>query len=250
MLSDLPRPVVFAHRGARTQAPENTLASFALALAQGADAIELDTRMTADGQVVVFHDKTLERTTNGTGRVAERTMAELRELDAGSSFSQKFRGERIPLLEEVFDAMGRKVFINLEFKDYGALGERLVERVCELVVRCGLEEQVLFSSFMARNLRKSSQLVPRVPRGLLSLRHWAGAWARSFGFAFGDYAALHASIVDVDSHTVQRVHRLNRRIHVWTVNEPDDIRRMRNWGVDGIITDEAALALQVLERSA
>ena len=202
-------------------------------------------KLSKDGVALLLHDPTLERTTNGTGRVAERTMAELRELDAGSSFSQKFRGERIPLLEEVFDAMGRKVFINLEFKDYGALGERLVERVCELVVRCGLEEQVLFSSFMARNLRKSSQLVPRVPRGLLSLRHWAGAWARSFGFAFGDYAALHASIVDVDSHTVQRVHRLNRRIHVWTVNKEEDMRRLFDWGVDGIFTDDTQLAVRV-----
>jgi glycerophosphoryl diester phosphodiesterase len=249
MLFDLPRPAVFAHRGARTQAPENTLAAFKLALAQGADAIELDTRITADGRVVVIHDQMLERTTNGIGRVAEKTAAELRELDAGSSFSEQYRGERIPLLQEVFDALGKKVFINVEFKDYGAAGNRLVVEVCGLVAKCRLEENVLFSSFFPPNLNRARELLPGVPRGLLALRHWAGAWARSFAFAFGDYAALHPSIVDVDSRAIQRVHRLKRRIHVWTVNEPEDVRRMKAWGADGIITDNAAMALQALGRS-
>jgi glycerophosphoryl diester phosphodiesterase len=249
MLFDLARPVIFAHRGARAYAPENTIASFELAVRQGTDAIELDARLTADAHIVVFHDRMLGRTTNGQGRVAQKTLAELRELDAGSSFSAEFRGEKIPLLEEVFDAVGTKTFINIEFKNSGTWGDVLVDQVCKLVVKCGMEGRILFSSFAASNLKRARELLPGVPRGLLAYPHLAGVWARSFGFSFGDYAALHPSVGDVDAQAVQRVHRLRRRIHVWTVNQPTDMLHLKSWGADGIITDDPALALQVLGRS-
>ena len=226
------------------------MAAFELALAQGTDAIELDARLTSDGQLVVFHDRTVERTTDGTGRVSQMSLAELRELDAGSAFSEKYRGGKIPLLEEVFDAVGTKLFINLEFKNYGRLADPLVERVCELVVKCGLQDRMLFSSFKPRNLKKARELLPNAPRGLLAYPHLPGAWARSFGFSFGEYAALHPAVGDVDSHAVQRVHRLKRRIHVWTVNRPEDMMQLKSWGADGIITDDPALALQARGRSA
>lgn len=249
MLSELPRPVVLAHRGDRAHAPENTLPSFELAFSHGADAIELDAKLTADGHIVVFHDATLERTTNGKGRVARKALTELRVLDAGSYFSEGFRGERIPLLEEVFDALGKKLIINVELKNYDTPGDDLVERVCDLVVKCGLQERVIFSSFLARNLNKARRLLPGVPRGLLAARHLAGAWSRSFGFSFGDYALLNPCIDDVDSHAVQRVHRLRRRMFVWTVNKAEDIKRLNGWGVDGMFTDDPALAIQALGRS-
>lgn len=249
MLFDLPRPIVFAHRGARAHAPENTLAAFELALAQGADAIELDARLTADKQIVVMHDFMLERTTNGKGRVAQKILAELRTLDAGSSFSPKYRGERIPLLEEVFEAVGKKLFINVELKNYTTPRDDLVARVCQLVKKCGLEDRVLFSSFLPTNLTQARALLPGVPRGLLASKGWQGAWARSFAFSFGDYAALHPCVDDVDSRTAQRVHRLGRRVHVWTVNKPKDMQHLQAWGADGIFTDDPALALEVLGRA-
>ena len=242
--------MVFAHRGACAHAPENTLASFELALAQGTDAIELDAKLTADGHVVVFHDQTLERTTDGTGRLAQMNLAELRVLDAGSHFSPEYRGEKIPLLEEVFETVGKKLFTNVELTNYTTPGDNLVERVCGLVRECGLEDRVMFSSFFASNLKKARELLPNVPRGLLAARHWMGAWARSFGFAFGDYAALHPYVTDVDAREVQRVHRLKRRIHVWMVNKPEDMLNLKNWGADGIFTRDPALALRVLGRSA
>jgi glycerophosphoryl diester phosphodiesterase len=246
MSSERPRPIIMAHRGARAQAPENTLASFQLAFTQGADAIELDAKLTADGQIIVFHDSTLDRTTNGTGSLATKTLAELRELDAGSSFSPQYRGEKIPLLEEVFDALGKRLLINVELKNYATPSDMLVKAVCDLVIRCGLQKQVIFSSFLARNLKLARRYLPEVPRGLLAYRGWMGAWARSFGFTFGDYAALHPSVTDVDAREVQRVHRIHRQIYVWTVNNPNDMLRLRNWGVDGIFTDDPALARQVL----
>ena len=248
MLTDLPRPIVFAHRGDSAHAPENTIPSFELALTQGADAIELDAKLTSDGQIVVFHDATIDRTTEGTGRLAQKTLAELRSLDAGSSFSDQFRGTKIPTLEEVFEAVGKKIFINVELTNYATPRDALVEKVCALVRKHGLEKSVIFSSFFASNLKQAERFLPEAPRGLLALGGWTGAWARSFGFSFGEYAALHPYLTDVNAQQVSRVHQLKRRIHVWTVNKPEDIARLNSWGVDGIFTDDPKLALQVIGR--
>ena len=248
MFEDLSHPIIFAHRGASTQAPENTLASFGLALSQGADSIELDARLSADGQVVVIHDPTVDRTTNGHGRVAELTLAELRSLDAGSFFSEKYHAEKIPLLEEVFEAVGKKMLINVELKNFTSPGDQLVEKVCALVKKHGLEKRIIFSSFLASNLKNAKRFLPEVPRGLLAVSGWKGAWARSFGFSFEDYAALHPYLADVTKQQILRVHRLKRRVHVWTVNRAKDMLQLKNWGVDGIYTDDPQLALRSLSR--
>ncbi len=250
MLIDLPHPVIFAHRGASAHAPENTIPSFELALAQGADAVELDAKLTVDGQIVVFHDATLDRTTDGTGRLAQKTLADLRSLDAGNFFSDQFRGTRIPTLEEVFEAVGKKIFINVELTNYATPRDALVEKVCVLIKKHGLEKSVIFSSFLPSNLKQAERFLPEVPRGLLALDGWMGAWARSFGFSFGEYAALHPYLTDVNAQQVSRVHQLKRRIHVWTVNKPDDITRLHGWGVDGIFTDDPQLALRTVGRQA
>lgn len=248
MFFDLPKPILFAHRGASAQAPENTLAAFELACSQGADAIELDAKLSADGEVVVIHDPTVERTTDGRGRVANMSLSDLHMRDAGSHFSEKFRGEKIPTLEQVFESVGRRLFINVELTNYTTWYDPLVERVCMLVKRHNLEKRVLFSSFLSFNLGKAAQWLPGVPRGLLARGGWRGAWARSFGFAFGDYAALHPNLMDVNPREVSRVHRLKRRIHVWPVTELKDILRLAEWGVDGIITSDPQMALRALGR--
>ena len=245
MLRSLSQPIIFAHRGASAHAPENTLAAFELALVQSADAIELDVKLSADGQVVVIHDPTVDRTTGSHGRVKDLSLAQLKSLDAGSFFSDQFRGEKIPTLAEVFEAVGKRTFINVELTNYNTPRDGLVESVCKLVEQFGLQEHVMFSSFFASNLTKTRAYLPKVPRGLLALNGLLGAWARSFGFAFGRYQALHPNLKDVSPQQVQRVHRLKRRIHVWTVNAADDMRRLFRWDVDAIFTDDPRLAVQV-----
>jgi glycerophosphoryl diester phosphodiesterase len=245
MLASLSQPVIIAHRGASAHAPENTLAAFELALAQKADAIELDVKLSADGQVVVIHDATVNRTTGSQGRVKDLSLAQLRSLDAGSFFSERYRGEKIPTLEEVFEIVGGRVFINVELTNYSTPRDQLVQKVCVLVEKFEMQQRVMFSSFFASNLSKARAYLPEVPRGLLALSGLLGSWARSFGFAFGKYHALHPHLKDVTSQQVQRVHRLNRRIHVWTVNAAEDMRRLFHWGVDGIITDDPQLAVRV-----
>jgi glycerophosphoryl diester phosphodiesterase len=242
MLDSLPQPVIFAHRGASAHAPENTLAAFDLALAQNADGIELDVKLAADGQVVVIHDATVDRTTGSHGRVKDLSLAELRSLDAGSFFSEKYRGEKIPILEEVFESMGKRTFINVELTNYNRV---LWWRQCMLVKKFSLQKHVMFSSFLGSNLSKARAYLPGVPRGLLAFNGLLGIWARSFGFTFGRYHALHPSLKDVTPEQVQRVHRLKRRVHVWTVNAAEDMRRLFGWGVDAIFTDDPQLAVQV-----
>lgn len=249
MFEDFRHPVIFAHRGASAHAPENTLASFELALSQGADAIELDARLSSDGQVIVIHDPTVDRTTDGHGRVAQLRLKELHALDAGSFFSEKYLGQKIPLLEEVFEALGKKTLINVELKNYAASNDPLVDKVCELVNKHNMKDRVIFSSFFESNLKRAKRLLPEVPCGLLAAGSWRGAWARSFGFSFGNYAALHPYITDVTKQQIVRVHRLKRRVHVWTVNKTEDMVRLNNWGVDGILTDDPQLALRALGRT-
>lgn len=249
MLSSFSQPLLFAHRGASAHAPENTLAAFELALDQRADAIELDVKLSADGHVVVIHDATVDRTTGSQGRVRDLSLAQLKALDAGGFFSDQYKGEKIPTLAEVFEAVGKRTFINVELTNYTTPRDELVSAVCALVERFGLQERVMFSSFFAFNLTKARSLLPNVPRGLLAFDGWLGAWARSFGFAFGKYQALHPNIQDVTPQQVQRVHRLKRRIHVWTVNAADDMRRLFRWDVDAIFTDDPQLAVQVRAES-
>src|SRR5512139_19181 len=175
VLESLTQPVIFAHRGASAHAPENTIAAFELALAQQADAVELDVKLSADGQVVVIHDPTVDRTTNGKGRVRDLTLSQLKALDAGSSFSTQFAGEKIPTLEEVFETVGKRTFINVELTNYNTPRDHLVETVCMIIKKHQMQKHVILSSFLPSNLSKARSYLPDVPRGLLALHGLLGA---------------------------------------------------------------------------
>jgi glycerophosphoryl diester phosphodiesterase len=250
MFEDFRRPLIFSHRGDSAHAPENTIPAFEGAVAAGADGVELDVKLSADGEVVVSHDPSVDRTTDGHGRISELKMSELSRLDAGVSFSEAFRGTRLPRLEEVFEAVGGKCLINVELTNAANPFDGVVDKVCALVKRHGLQGSILFSSFFGNQLRTAARLLPEVPRGLLALGGWKGAWARSFQFMFGDFQALHPNRQDVNPAQVSRVHQLKRSILVYTVNSPEEITRLREWGVDGIFTDDPGMALQAAGRTA
>jgi glycerophosphoryl diester phosphodiesterase len=248
MLEHFPRPIIFAHRGDLAHAPENTLPSFSQAIQKGADGVELDAKLTADGHVIVIHDTTVDRTTNGSGKVASFTLDDIRKLDAGKWFDEKFSGTKVPLLEEVFETVGKDKLINIELTNYSTPRDGLTQKVCELIKRHNNKGQIIFSSFFASNLKIAAQALPEVPRGLLAMPGLLGLWARSFGFMFGDYQALHPHISSVSREQVQRAHRIRRRVHVWTANTPEEVSRLTEWGVDGIFTDDPSSALQALGR--
>jgi glycerophosphoryl diester phosphodiesterase len=249
MFENFPRPIIFAHRGDFAHAPENTLPSFEQALQKGADGVELDAKLTSDGHVIVIHDPTVDRTTNGKGRVASFTLDEIRKLDAGSWFNEKFSGIKVPLLEEVFNLVSKDKLINIELTNYATPRDGLALKVCELIKRHNNHKQIIFSSFFSSNLKIAAQTLPEIPRGLLAMPGLIGLWARSFGFMFGDYQALHPHISNASKEQVQRVHRIKRRVHVWTANSPKEINQLKEWGVDGIFTDDPQTAVRALGRS-
>lgn len=248
MLENFPRPIILAHRGDKVHTPENTLPSFSQAIQKGADGVELDAKLTSDGHVIVIHDSTVDRTTNGSGKVSEFSLEEIRNLDAGAWFNEKFAGTKIPLLEEVFETVGKDKLINIELTNYSTPRDGLANAVCWLIKKHNNQRQIIFSSFFASNLKIAAQMIPEVPRGLHAMPGWIGLWTRSFGFMFGDYQALHPHISSTSREQMQRAHRLNRRVHVWTANTPEEILRLRDWGADGIFTDDPATAVRALGR--
>jgi glycerophosphoryl diester phosphodiesterase len=246
-LETLPIPIIFGHRGAKAFAPENTLAAFQMAVEHRADAIEFDVKLTKDHHVIVLHDQTLDRTTNGHGNMKNYSLEDLRRLDAGSFFDAQFAGEKIPTLDEVFETVGRRLFMNIELTNYTTPHDGLVEQVVEVIRRHQQEDNVLFSSFLTLNILTARRLLPEVPVGLLAEEGWSGFVARS---AFGRRIApkiIHPYTTDVTDDYVRIQHNLGRRVHVWTVNEPEDMVRLFALKVDGIFTDNPRLARQVLE---
>lgn len=248
MLEQFPRPILLAHRGDLAHAPENTLPSFQQAIQKGADGVELDAKLTSDGHVVVIHDSTVDRTSDGKGKVSSFPLNAIRKFDAGSWFNEKFKGTQIPLLEEVFETVGKDKLINIELTNYSTPRDGLVDKVCELIKRHENQQQIIFSSFFVSNLKRGERLLPEIPRGLLAMPGIMGIWARSFGFMFGEYQALHPHISNVSREQVQRVHRLKRRVHVWTANLPEDVIKLKEWNVDGIFTDDPSAVLKALGR--
>ena len=240
------RTLNIAHRGASAAAPPNTLAAFAAALELGADGIEFDVRLCADGVPVVIHDATVDATTDGSGPVANMTLSALRELDAGSWFDGSFAGERIPTLAEVLEAVGGRMQVNVELKGGALLNDRLERAVAAEIERHGLAEQVLLSSFNPLILRRVQRIDPLLSTGLLYTSTARPKIGISRLIAPRPHAAVHPHHTLVDEGHVQWARRHGYRINVWTVDDAAQMRRLIDLGVDGIITNVPDLFRGVL----
>jgi glycerophosphoryl diester phosphodiesterase len=244
---------IIAHRGASARAPENTLAAFRLALRAGVRMIELDVHLTSDGVPVVIHDATLSRTTNGEGRVAERTLADLRRLSAGVWFDERFREERVPALEEVFRQVGGQAEINVEIKG-GAEAVADTARAAVAIAReAGALDRTLFSSFdpdalthcrresaTARlalltgpnTLPPSSAADPADLNGRVRARQ--SAW-RHLGL---EAANLHRALASPP--LVRSLHGEGYEVCLYTVDEPSAVEAFDRMGVDGVFANDPA----------
>ncbi len=229
----------FAHRGARMEAPENTIPAFERAAELGSDGIELDVQLSADGVPVVFHDFDLSRIGHGNKLVRQQRFDDLRRLDVGAPFSPVFSGTRIPTLGEVFEVVGRKLLINVELKYFGferRAIHKLVQAVIATVAEHNLFRRVLLSSFNPLALAHARRLAPSIPIGLLydpklPFPVW---WAR---LLVGYHQAEHPHFSMIDARYVRWARQRGFRINVWTVNEPQDIQRMIGLGVDMLMSD-------------
>ena len=242
----LDRPLNFAHRGASHEAPENTLAAFLLAGELGADGIELDVQLSKDGEVVVIHDFVLETTTNGQGPVRDRTLAELKELDAGSSYDPLFAGQRIPTLQEVIEAVGRHLLLNIEIKTKSARDDALAQAVVRIVEEHHLLDRIIVSSFNPLALRQVRNLNPWIPLGLLYAPDLPRLLRRPWSRHLVRPEALHPHHATVDKQYVDWARAQGYRIHTWTVDDPGRMWQLMRQGVDIIITNQPDQLRQVL----
>lgn len=230
-------PAVIGHRGAAGHAPENTLASFAAAAALGVRWVEFDVRLTGDGALIAFHDETLERTTNGTGRVADATLADIRRLDAGAWFGAGFAGERVPTLEDVLAALQRlDLGANVEIKsDKGR--ERETGHALVRGLRASWPATLpapLVSSFNAHALAAAGDAAPEFPRALLTIK-LADGWRRQ-AEALG-CIAVHCRENELTADAARQVLAAGYALRCFTVNDRARAETLYAWGVEGVFSD-------------
>lgn len=226
---------ILGHRGASKAAPENTLAAFSLALAQHAHGIELDTYQ-VDGQIVVIHDRWLNRTTNGAGLVTGQTLPYLMSLNAGN-------GERIPLLQDVFSLLPHTALFNIEIKHLHCT-DSWIATVQQGIRQSGFPvENIIISSFNHRWLRSIQQAWPGVKIGALTATYPENG----LGFA-EDLSAysLHMALDVVDENYVREAKQAGLKVLVYTVDHPQDMIMLADWGVDGIFTNVPDIAVNTL----
>ena len=231
-------PLNIAHRGAKSHAPENTLAAFERAIEHGADGVEFDIRLCKSGDWVVFHDIRLNRTTNGRGYVRRKALDEIRSLDAGIKFGEKFRQELVPTLSDVLEMAQDRLFLNIEVKSTSAVRERHVARLITLIYRHHKEERCIISSFNPFVLHQLSRLAPQLPTGLILTGDLFTRKAGSPLKRLADIKSLHVPAKILSPRFVQKVRKLDLHLLVWGANTPEAFAELIQYNVDGIITDE------------
>ena len=237
------RPYLVAHRGISGKAPENTLAAFQLACeTPGIDMIELDVRLSGDDQVIVLHDRTLQRTTTGNGSARLYSVAQLKEFDAGSWFNPAFAEERIPTLDEVLKIVNKRRWINIELKsDFFFRGQQgLLERgVLDVVRRAGCEHSVMYSSFNHRMVATIKKLEPKATTGVIF------SFVRDYGRLPSKLAGRVCAEVfvcekrEISPRVMQDARQAGVAVYVNTLNSVENAEKMMEIGIDGILSDSA-----------
>ena len=256
--SDDQYPLVIAHAGSELY-PHDTMYALERYAAMGVDILEMDLHMTADGKIILIHDDTVDRTTDGTGDVREMTLAEDQELDAGwywtedgETYPLRGQGITIPTLREVFETFpGYPMIIEIKQEE-----PSMAEPLCELIREYGMELKVIVPSFNDAAMHEFRSTCPEVATAA------ANDEAREFvirgfmlmtGTISPEYVALQVPETRDDIPVTTRLfvwlaHRNNLQVHIWTINDPEDMRRFINMGVDGIMTDRTDLLLEILGR--
>jgi glycerophosphoryl diester phosphodiesterase len=246
-LRGLGRPAVFAHRGASRRGPENSLDALRLAAREGADGVEFDVQRCASGELVVFHDRTLARCTGTLGTITETPLSVLRLLTldrCAEHFGLPANGERIPTLEEWLATAPEGLFLNLEVK-VETVAESVIAGACiDALERAGRGGHAVVSSFQPAALLRVTHRAP--DRGALveSGRGWRSRLAAGI---LSRPAAVHPEAVLVDAARVRLWHGLGYKVATWTVDEPDELRRVLDAGVDAVITNRPDIARPIVE---
>lgn len=246
-MSILNLPKVIGHRGAAAYAPENTLEAIHTAADMGVEWVELDVKLTRDQVPVMFHDETLERTTNGSGTMAETDYEDLKQLEAGSWFGDSFTGIKIPTLEEAIEVLlERGLGLNLEIKPCPGREKETAEAALDVLSQIWDDhDKLLISSFQHVALEAARDMAGDWKRGLLLPEEWPENWK-----GLADY--LDVSTVNINNKGLERtaveqiIDDLDLPVLVYTVNDPDRARQLQGWGVDAFFTDTPDVILENL----
>ncbi|OAS82528.1 MULTISPECIES: glycerophosphodiester phosphodiesterase [Metabacillus] len=238
-IGDLRKVDNVAHRGAAGYAPENTIAAFDKAVEMKADYIEIDVQRSKDGELVIIHDTSVNRTTDGTGKVGDLTFTELRSLDAGSWKGEQFKGEKIPTFAEILDRYHGKVGILIELKApelYPGIEESIAQELTARNLDVPQNEKIIIQSFNFESMKIMNELLPKVPIGVLtsSKLHTTPEALQEFS-TYADYFNPSYGIVTKD--LVDQVHSIGMKISSWTVRSQEAADFLLEMDVDAIITD-------------
>lgn len=239
-------PLIIAHRGASGYAPENTLASFKKAVEMGCDGIELDVHLSKDGNVIVCHDESVDRTTNGTGLIKDLNLEDLKKLDAGSWFGNEFSKEKIPTLNKVIEyTKNNDILINIELKNGIINYYGLEEKVIDIIRKYDIVERVIVSSFNHRSLVKIKKLYKFIKTGVLYINNLSNPWEYAKNIRAD---ALHPEFNNITKEFVNKCTEKEMIINTYTVNKERDIERIGKFKPFGIITNFPDKARYIMEK--
>jgi glycerophosphoryl diester phosphodiesterase len=239
-------PEVIAHRGASGSAPENTMAAFKKALALGVKVIETDVHLSKDGAIVVMHDPTVDRTTDGNGEVVNLSAAELKALDAGIWFGEGFKGEQVPTIEEVFDLVEGKamLLVELKWRQDGEAYEGLVRKMIDLIAQRGARSWVVLQTFHPDYLREldtdaSKVVFDQLVFGVSDLVpcYYDNTFRLGRFTPFANARGVNIHYLYGSRDFIAEQHKAGRRVSLWTLNDESDLARGWNSGADGLITN-------------
>ena len=237
---------IIAHRGWSGKYPENTMLAFRKAVDIKSDGIELDVHLSKDGEVMIIHDEALMRTAGKAGVISDYTRSELEGISAGKTMNDEFGFTPIPSLEEYLDYISKtEVFTNIELKTAPTYYPGIEEKVMRLVKRYSYLDRVVFSSFNWLSIMKIKMLEPRAKAGVLI----ASPKIENIGYELGDigFDTYHPDYKIIDKDVVAECHRSGIEVNTWTVNKESEMKACNDWAVDGLITNEPELAVNLFK---
>lgn len=225
-----------AHRGASSSAPENTMAAFQKGVDQGVDYIELDVHLTKDNHLVIIHDTTVNRTTNGSGYIRNFTLEDIKQLDAGMKFHSTYAGERIITLEELFDELLHKVGMIIEIKN-PKLNKGIEEILANVINQYNNTENIIIQSMDFESMKIMHELLPEIPVAVLVSRSKHPLSSKQLN-QIAEYATyINYNIRYLRQTDVEEIHKRDKKVMAWTIRDPKSMQKALDLNVDGIITD-------------
>jgi glycerophosphoryl diester phosphodiesterase len=245
-------PIVIAHRGGAKLAPENTLAAFENAIALGVDMIEIDVHLSKDKEIIVIHDYTLDRTTNGTGDIKDLTLDEIKQFDAGSWFSENYVNEKVPTLNETLEEINGRCKLLIEIKDGDERYPGLEKKIVQTIKAQNASQWVVIQSFNKKSILRIKEMYPELITYYLMGMNFNEFYSKisnqisegkSIERKFDGVAPHHPSL---DKNKVAFLHNAGYGVFTFTVNDKSDMKKVVEIGVDGIITDSPDILENIL----